>query len=477
LPWDCSNAKEYRLLSLLETQFPWMAKSYAEGVSSIAAAASDAAAPNNPHLHWCTDVDGRKFFRLDLDLPALFMLSEPVSRFKAYRQYAVPIAEEKKYYADLALIPAYIGNFNRMTCIDLYGDQAAAFFAESSRPLQGEQKVFWRFEPSSPSPSQLSSLNFVLKWSSSEGELPDSFRSALSLYFQYAFWMLPKRGFTCNAHIIHSRDNISRIMKIAKSLYIVRRIGEVHPERIAPYYTSLVQKVEMDVVTGTGEVRQISTYMAKDVVERLKSQSQGDTNMIINGAIFEFKDKVDRPGRGLTMLSVVEDFLPTDYDMFRTLAGLAASELFRENPETCGEIGTCENLYGRIAWKFRRYATQVPIEGTLLSKIEQPGEYLVDTLFPVLIREKERVFFVHPIILSALLRLGLEDVLEKHDSATLVSFIRLLQKMRTEKSARLRFSEEAENFKRIGVTFSELLPVAYSCFRGLQLSRWLEDFL
>ena len=303
MPWDSSRAKEYRLLRLLETQFPWMAKSYAEGISSIAAAAGDATAPNNPRLHWCKDADGRRFFRLDLDLPALFMLSEPVSRFKAYRQYVVPIAEETKYYADLALIPAYFGNFNRMTCIDLYGDQAAAIFAAGSRPLQGEQKIFWRFEPSAPSPAQLSSLNFVLKWSSQEKELPDSISSALALYFQYSFWVVPKRGFACGAHIIHSRDNISRIMKVAKGLYIVRRIGEVHPERIAPYHTSLVQKVEMDVVSGSGEVRPISTYMAKDVVERLTSQGPSNTDIIINGAIFEFKDKVDRPGGGLTLCS------------------------------------------------------------------------------------------------------------------------------------------------------------------------------
>jgi hypothetical protein len=477
MPWDCSNAKEYRLLTLLETQFPWMAKSYADSINAISAATEAGRVANNPSLHWCSDGQGRKFFRLDLDLPALFMLSEPVSRFKAYRQYVIPIDAERQYYANLALIPAYFGNFNRMTCIDLYGDEAAAFFAADSRPLQGSQEVFWRFEPSSPSPSQLSSLNFVLKWSAHERELTESVRAAMSLYFQHAFWVLPRRGFACNAHIIHSRDNISRIMKVAKSLYIVRSIGQVHPERIAPYHTSLVQKVKVDVVTNSGDVRQISTYLAKDVVERLTSQSPGENNTMINGVIYEFKDKVARPDHGLSMLSVVEDFLPTDYDLFRTLSGLSAYEIFRADQGTFGGIGTVEDLRKRISLKYRRYAPEVEIAGTLLSRTERPVEYLIDSLYPVLIQEEGEVFFVHPIFLSVLLKLGLDRRLDDHDSTMLVNLIRLVQKMQTEKPIRLRFSEEAGYFKGLGIDFSQLLPAAYSAFCGIQVSRLLDDYL
>jgi len=453
-----------------------MAKSYAEGIESISAEARGEAAPNNSLLHWCKDEAGRTFFRLDFDLPAIFMLSEPVSRFRAYRQYVVPISEESSYYASMALIPAYIGNFNRITCIDLYGDQAAAFFSAGSRPLQHDQKTFWRFEPSDGSPAQISSLNFVLKWNSVERELPDTLCSALELYFKLAFWVQPLRGFSCNAHLIHSRDNISRIMKVSKGLYIVREVGEVHPERIAPYYTALVQKVRLDSMTDSGVVWHSAAYMAKDVVERLTSDGPA-TNKVVNGTIFEFKDKVPRHGGSLSMLSVVDDFLPTDYDMFSTLAGLTASEAFRADPQTLGEIGTCDGLYTNIARRFSFYAREAPIEGTLFSKIERPVEFLVDKLFPVLVRDKEKLFFVHPLIMSGLLRLRLARVIENQEKDLLIAFLRLLQMMRTEKPLRLRFTREAESFKGAGVDFSDLLPVLHSCFCGIEISRWLDRFL
>lgn len=453
-----------------------MARSYAENIGTLSSAAEKGTLPSSPSLHWCEDNKGRRFFRFDLDLPALFVVSEPVSRFKAYRQYVIPISEERRYYADFAMIPAYSSNLHRVTCVDLYGERAAAFFAAGSRPLQGVEKVYWRFDPSSSSPAQFSSMNFVLKWAAAENEVPDPIRSALALYFQFAYWVLPRIGYASNAHLIHSRDNISRIMKVAKSLYILRRIGEVHVERIAPYYLAEVQKAEMEVITGSGELRPFSAYLAKDVVEMLRSHEAGESGTLINGIVYEFKDKVARPSGGLGMLSVVEDFLPTDYDLYRTLLGLSVSELFQRNYGTLGDVGTMEEVERRVAFKYRRYVRNVEVGGTMLSRMERPLDYQIDSLFPVLVRDSGRVLFIHPVVLSALLKLRLASAIEKHDSETLITFVHLLQKMKTERPRRLRFTDEAEFFKRAGIDFAELLPVAYSAFCGIQLSRYMAEY-
>jgi hypothetical protein len=453
-----------------------MAKSYAEKIGAISAVTENSSFPNYPNLHWCADGEGHRFFRLDFDLPALFSLSEPVSRFKAYRQYVIPISEEKKFYADFAMIPAYNSNMNRLTCIDLYGDQAATFFAAGSRPLQGADKVCWRFDPSSSSQAQFSSMNFILKWGAVEAQVPEAVSSAVSMYFQFAFWVLPRPGFASNAHLIHSRDNISRIMKVAKSLYIVRKIGEVHPERIAPYYTTLVQKVDMEVITNSGDVRPFSAYLAKDVVESLNSHNQGNKGLLINGVVYEFKDRVQRPGSSFGMLSVVEDFLPTDYDLFRTLVSLTASDMFQSNGATLGLIGRVEDLERCVGEKYGQYMRNVEIEGTLLSRLEHPIDYQVDSLFPLLIRTGAQVIFVHPLVISALLKLRLASVLEKHETPVIAAFVSLTQRMKTEKPSRLRFTAEAELFKGLGIDFAELLPVAYSVFCGIQISRVLADY-
>jgi hypothetical protein len=473
-----ASAKEYRIFSLLQTQFPGMAKSYRENITAISNTMDASPLGSMPSLHWYSDEAGRLFFRVNLDLPALFVLSEPVSRFQAYRQYVMRLDEERSYYADLALIPCYFGNFNRITCVDLYGSQAAKYFAPEARPLEGGHEVVWRLDPPSSTPAQFSSMNFVLKWASRDTEVSDTVRAVLSRYFQFSFWMTPKPGFTSNAHIIHSRDNISRIMKVAKSLYVVRKVGEPHPERISPYHTAIVQDVELGVVNRGGRFMTFSTYLAKDIVERLQSEADPSKgNLMINGLVYEFKDKVVRHSGSLSLLSVIADFLPTDHELFTSLVGLSATELFEENRETFGEIGTTEALRERIAERYRLYSPRIEFASTLLSKMDNPFDYLVDSLFPLLVRKDGRVYFVHPIILSALIKLGIEDVIDRSDSTTLVTFIQLLQKMRDQKPARLRFTDEAEHFSKMGVDFARLLPVLYSAFCGIRVSRLMSEFM
>jgi len=447
-----------------------MAKSYRENLYALSKTDAE-----NPHLHWYENHSGHLSFRVNLDMPALFILSEPISRFKAYKQYIVPIDEERRFYADLGLIPAYFANLNRISCINLWGTQASSFFAPYSQPLMGEEDVFWRLDPEMSGPAQFSSMNFILKQKSTENEIPASIRNALSDYFRYAFWSFPRPGFGCSAHIIHSRETIKHILKVAKGLYFINKIHEPRIERLAPYYSTWVQRVELGTVNRRGELRTFWTYVARDVVQKIKDEvAEGDCGkIVINGLVYEFKDKVDRPLGGLSLLSVVADFLPSDVDLLKSLAGLSALERFHIDTETLGSIGSVRDFRVEVENRYRYFERRIPYATSLFDKVGRPFKFIIDELFPLLVDDDQFVYFVHPIVLSVLLKLGMESIIQKKDTVALVSFIRLLEKLRAEKKGRLRLTDEAEYFRKSGIDFSALLGVLVSTICWIKLSKLL----
>lgn len=467
--------EEIHLFPLLETQFPWLAKSYRENLAFLSAKAA-----NHPNLLWYNDDSGRLFFRVDLNLPALFILSEPLSRFRAYKQYILPIDEERRFYANLGIIPVYFANLNRISCIKFWGSQASDFFAPYSQPLRRDEDVVWRLDPAPSSPAQFSSMNFILRQGATENEVSPSVRAALSDYFKYAFWSFPRLGFACSAHIIHSRENINHILKVAKSVYLIKEIHESRNERLAPYYWARVQRVELEVVTQHGGPKTFWAYLAKDVVEKICAETKTGSahNLLINGLVYEFKDKVQRPSDGLRLLSVVADFLPTDLELFKTLTALSAVERFRRNTETLGPIGLISELRADIEMRYRPFIRRTEYSTSLFSMLGGPIEYILNELFPIVVSDGEQVFFVHPAILGGLIELGMTDALEAKDVLTLVSFIRLLEKMRAGKSSpmNLRLSDEGEYFRKRGVSFPDLLQVLLSVFWWIRLSKLLCEF-
>lgn len=469
------RAEEIHLFPLLEEQFPVMAKSYRENLAALAEKMDD-----YPNLQWYNDEVGPLFFRLDLDLPALFILSEPLSRFQAHKRYVVPIDTERSFYADLGIIPVYFANLNRISCVKLWGGQASNFFAPYSQPFRREEDVTWRLDPVADDPAQLSSMNFILKHKATENEVHDPIRSVLSDYFKYAFWSFPRPGFACCAHIIHSRENINHVLKVAKSIYVIKRVHEPRAEWLAPYYSAWVQRIEFEVFDRRGQPRTLWAYMARDVVKKIESEtgSRNSENVLINGLIYEFKDKA-HPSGGLRLLSVVADFLPSDVELFKTLAGLSAAERFYLNHETFGQIGSVDELRSEVDRRYRPFLRRTAFSTSFFDRLGSPTKYIVDELYPIVVQYEGLAFFVHPVILSALMELDKADIIEGKDVSALVKFIRLLQKCGSERGEllTLRFTDEAQYFKDLGVDFSDLRRVLLSAMRAIRISKLLSECL
>jgi len=468
--------QESRLFSLLESQFPWLAKSYIENFAPLSAEVT-----SHPNLEWHDDKSRRRFFRANLNLPSLLILSEPLSRFRAYKRYIIPIDDERSFYAGLGIVPVYFANMNRISCLSLWGSRASNFFEPYSRPLRPGEDTAWQLGPTPSSPAQYSSMNFILIRGAIEKEISPFIRDILSDYFQYAFWSFPRPGFACSPNIFHSRDNINHILKVAKSIYLIKKIHEPRQERLAPYYNTLVQRVDLEVIGEYGPPKGFWVYLAQDVVDKISAEVRtGDVhNTLINGLVYEFKDKVERPSGGLKLLSVVADFLPDDVELFKTLTAFSAVERFRHDPKTFGFIGLTKEFRADVERRYRRFLPSLEYSASLFSVIGSPFEYIFDELFPLVVQDEERVFFVYPSVLAALLKLNVVDYLEAKDVSILVNFIRLIQNISDEKVSQmgLRLSEEGEYFKKLGVNFHDLWQVLVDVYWEIRLSRLLCEHL
>jgi hypothetical protein len=464
------HAEEIHVVSLLERLFPILAQSYKSNLDDLYRETSGGSG-ELANLRWQNDHFGsRLFFRLDFTLPTLCVLSESLSRFKKLNPYPITVADAK-YHAELAIIPVYLANLNMISCIKLWNKQAAGYFAPSSSPLRGPN-IFWRFDHTGSAPAEYSSLNFVLRRGALEGNLSDSFRTSLLNYFQNGFWSLPKPGFTCCAHIIHSHDNITCVLKAAKTIYIIKRLHKESREELVPGSGSrqTVQRIELEAMGRDGCLTPITVYVPTDVVERILELGPDPVDIIMNGLVYERKDKVQRDNlRGLNLLSVC-DLLRSDADLSKAVVGLLAAERFRSS-DSIGYIGSASEFKPEVERIKRLLANRCSY---ITSDVTLAFDEILQKLFPVVVRNGESIYFAHPAVLSALLSLGLEDAIEEMNSTTLVAFLDLLDRLRSDKLT--YFLPQMEYFRKLKVRHSELLHVLQATLASICLSQKLAKY-
>lgn len=477
-----SRAQEYNVIPALQEQFGGLHKSYLENLKNFIDKSKNISNIISPvhMLALQNDEHGNPFFfRANINIPSLFILSFPISRCFRYKKYPVPINEERRYYADLALIPAYCVSLNIFTCINFWGPRAADFRSPHARPLEGEEERFMRLDTQSTGPCQLSSLNFFLVGRGKENEIPPIIRTVLSNYLKYAFWSFPKKGFGSSAHIIHakesdSRQRIYRIIKIAKSIYLVKKIFNSETIRLPPHYKTLVEvrRAELIGLGREGYLNNFKAYIASDVAQKLEEKigSTDQHGILINGMVYELRE---RDNSKLRLLSVVNDFLPDSPDLFTTLTGFVATEQFQSKPLALTYIGETEELRRKIEVLYRSICKDLKIRygTTIFDLAGRPIEQTIDELFPILLRDGTKVFFVHPVIISILMQLGLENIIEKKD--ILVKFLRLLEQAPKGDIALISTAEW--NYFKKDISYGELKSALVSICRYIHLSKILRE--
>ena len=147
-------------------------------------------------------------------------------------------------------------------------------------------------------------------------------------------------------------------------------------------------------------------------------------------------------------------------NFLRHLPAYVPPEKFRFDQETLGHIGTIDGLRSDVSHRYSHFARRIEYSTSILGCVESPLDYLIGELYPIIVQDGQEVYFCHPVILSALSALDRAHTIRDKNKAILINFIRLLEKLKSEKEFLiLRFTDEAEYFKKIGVDFSTLCSV------------------
>lgn len=163
--------------------------------------------------------------------------------------------------------------------------------------------------------------------------------------------------------------------------------------------------------------------------------------------------------------------------MSKTLASLSAVEYFNQT-DSLGYLGSIDDLHKKVEGKFCAYSRMIRQDVTLFEMLGRPLEHVIPDLYPLIIQDEQRVYFVHPNIIAGLTRIGLDDEILDRKSKVIVNFIELLEKMRRTKQllTRLRYTDETEFFRNRGIDFHDLLSLLISTYRGIRLSRYLDEY-
>ena len=101
----------------------------------------------------------------------------------------------------------------------------------------------------------------------------------------------------------------------------------------------------------------------------------------------------------------------------------------------------------------------------------------MDDLFPVITYDDDSVYFVHPLIICAILSLNIEEAINMNDKLALINLIKLVNKINLVKDAkdisRLRYEPIVEYYEKYNITFDELWEVSLSVFYNMILSRMM----
>ena len=465
------GTQEIRILRLMRENFPELLEDYLERLYEFRKKGC-------PSLLW-ENTDDPRFFKHNLKIPSINVLSEPLSRFREYKRVSVPISSIGQYHAPQGLIPCYSFNLNIMTCLKLWGSQAEDFFTPYAEPFRGEELAYYRFDPDRIRPPQFSSMNFILKNRGRLNSISAEMEKIVLKYFKYAFWSFPKSGFSCSPHIIHTNERIRRIFKVAKSLYVIKKIDRPRQEELSPGNWIWVQRVQLEV-PGTKNTNRFWTYVAKDVIDKIEEEREGSRNLLINGLIYELKDRHHRyPDPGLRLLSVVSDFIPGEYEIYTTLLGLCAERNYRFSNNVFSDIGDVKSLHRAVESSYRRHTRNVQFSDSFFSRLGRPLDHIIDELHPILIVHDERVFFIPPSVISALLQLDLDYLILEKDNDIFWDIMRFLNRigmpMTQSELNNLHRSEYFTPFKELDVIYEDFWDAMYSAFCTILLSKKYRD--
>ena len=407
-------------------------------------------------------------YRIQLKGTTYFVLSHPLSRFMRQEDYYVG-GEDAEFCAKLGMVPAYDMNLDRFTLLKLWGEMARRVFSPTAKPIPESGYVYWKLVSKTGRPPELSSLNFVLKQGGEFCDYQGKHCDLLHRYFTFGFWALPEKGFSNSSVVINNDEAVRLVLKSSKTLFIPSR----------PYFVQMdfggEKQVDVKVLTLFGIVKgksgyQLQTFkdvvLTKDVAASLDSEQRRGT-VLINGLVCEFI----RRSTWFPTLTAVDLYEISNFELFESIIGLVVHERFR-NGNFASTVGTIEEIRGETEKILQLLLPKAFLDKTIADSFPDQFALALEYLKPILVTDGEKVLYMHPSILIALIENDLDSIVDREEDV--VSVLKLFDMIPRMTSADIYQSKEARYFRDKGYFPDTIVQALKPAVAQISLVRVLE---
>lgn len=413
------------------------------------------------------DEAGDLAFRTAFDFPVYIMLSHPICKFRSHRNYPVG---ERVYIANLALVPVFFSSLNLMSVLKLWGERATGFFNPANSPLADSSALCWEL-PYASKPAEFSSMNFILQNGSDPQVVDPILTTIFEKYFQLLYWTFPHPGFSPSTHFLHGRTRISSQVKISKSLYIIEEINKT------TRFFLEGKIIEGTNVTLRGLIMKDNRFffqsfraiLDSDLAQQILTRPNLASSFI-NGVVAEVTQMHDEQHFKHSILTVIADYdyVESYYDILTALIGMMVDFKFA-NSDSLAEIETVADISSQVREAYLNIHRMLKVERSLSEVISNPFEFAINELFPAVVQDEGKLFYIHPLAWGLLKRWKLVRSDKSQQKEILLNLIRLLQLSENSSSMKLYLNRSSDYFQRLGVNKREFTRSVFHLGNAIRL--------
>ena len=413
---------------------------------------------------------GNLAFRLSFDYPVFITLSHPICRFRSHRNYPI---RERLFIANLGLVPVFFSSLNIMTVLKLWGDRAESFFNPINSPLMDSETRCWELPEASRS-SDFSSMNFILQHQSEPEEADIKIAEIYEKYFRLGYWSFPRRGFSPSTHFLHGRTRMSSQVKISKSLYVIKEIG--NRTQKFELEGKIIEAVEV-TLAGLNEKNgdyffwYFPAFVDMEIVNKMPKEKLGTS--FVNGIVAEI---IPWRKPKLSLMTVIVDLGESYYDILASLIGIIADMKY-SNTDSVAKICTVDELRENVFNLYLDIHKKLKVPRTLSEMISNSFDIALSSMFPVLIIDDQHVMMIHPLVWGFLKKWNLIGKDDNEQKQILVHLFTLMDLPATAGFSKIFLCDSAEFFEKRGVNKYRLIKSIWHLGRDIRLCKMMRKTL
>ena len=172
----------------------------------------------------------------------------------------------------------------------------------------------------------------------------------------------------------------------------------------------------------------------------------------INGVVAEVIQTHDERRFQHSLLTVIADYdyVESYYDILEALIGMIVDFRFA-NSDSLTEIGSVADISLRVREAYLSIHRMLEVKRSLSEVISNPFEFAIDAMFPAVVEDDGKLFYIHPLAWGLLKRWKLVRSDKSEQKEILLHLIRLLQLSENSSGMKLYIDKSSDYFQRLGV--------------------------